>query len=97
MTTLTNAKQHGATVAEQVSDAYMTGDYGSEWTKVGGWLAAKSFNDKEIEAILRSKYMRWASDHNGGKCTLAGFKKFWAATPALTTPEAVADLVAGTF
>lgn len=92
--TKTASRERGTAVATRVSDAYMTGLYGErEWAKVGRWLAGLGFDDRKIETILRSKYMRWASDHMNGTCTCAGFKSFWANCPTLTTPKAIKGLV----
>lgn len=97
MTPNQQLRQRGTAVAQRVNDAYMTDMYGREWFGIGRWLALQGFDDREIEAILRSKYMRWASDCAGGKCTLAGFKRFWLASPSLHNKLAMAELVEGTF
>lgn len=86
--------------AEASADAYMRDAYGeAEWLKVAEWLATeKDFDVREIEAILRSKYMRWASDFNNGKCTASAFKKAWKAWGIkMTGQTAIDDLVVGTF
>lgn len=89
------ARAMGATVAAKVNDAYMTDSYGErEWERCACWLAEQGLDAAEIEAVLRSKYMRWAEE---GGCCLANFKKFWAQSPTLTTKAAIDELVAGTF
>jgi hypothetical protein len=85
-------------VAARTADAYMANDYGErEWRRVARWLFDADYDASEIEAILRSKYMRWSSDHSGGKCTLAAFKGFHDASPTLFRPHDIRELVDGTF
>jgi ABC-type nitrate/sulfonate/bicarbonate transport system substrate-binding protein len=48
---------------EATKDAYSYDRYGSaKWRKVIRHLL-KSYNEKQVELILGSKYMRWAADH----------------------------------
>jgi len=48
-------------LAEKTEDAYSYGRYKS-WTACIKMLRARGYDDLNIEAILRSKWMRWADD-----------------------------------
>lgn len=54
----TRAKQ----VAEQCENAYSADRYGS-WPAVAEALLRYGFTEREAEAIMRSKWTRWAADH----------------------------------
>lgn len=49
--------------AEELSDAYSTDAYGG-WYGCIQMLRKRGYNDREIEAIIRSKWTRWARDMN---------------------------------
>lgn len=54
--------QHKAKeIADKSSDAYSSGRYVS-WYGCALSLLKRGYSDKEVEAILRSKWMRWAGD-----------------------------------
>lgn len=84
-------------VAKRSSDAYMADDYGTtEWLKVTRWLMKEQgLTALAAEAVLRSKYMRWAEQGDG--CNLKAFKEFWRGSKTLTTAAAIQELVDGTF
>ena len=48
-------------LAEQCSDAHSTKSYGG-WVRTVTLLREHGYNDREIEAIVRSKWPRWAAD-----------------------------------
>lgn len=48
-------------MAKDTANAYSAGAYTS-WTSVCRLLAVRGFNEWEAEAILRSKWTRWARD-----------------------------------
>lgn len=50
-----------AGMAKDTADAYSAGSY-TNWTNVCRLLATRGFNRWEAEAILRSKWTRWARD-----------------------------------
>jgi len=54
--------------------------YGPEnWMDIIQWLLSQGYNAEETEEVMRSKLMRWASDHAGkadNDCTLEDFIKF---------------------
>jgi len=57
--------------------AYSFFSYGKkEFINIINWLIHNRYTDVEIEAILRSKLMRWGADHNNGKGTLDAFLEF---------------------
>lgn len=62
MTTATKTITERATeIAERCSDAYSSDRYAS-WTAVAKKLLGEGYNDLEVEAIMRSKWTRWAAD-----------------------------------
>jgi hypothetical protein len=79
-------KVGGGEAAQRVADAaetaYMADAYGpDEFRKVARFLLAKGHSEREAEAILKSKHMRWADDSEGrghGKRTgSAAFKRYY--------------------
>lgn len=66
-------------LAEQLSDAYSTNAYNNGWSGCVRMLRARRFNDKQIEAIIRSKWTRWAADRSDkpyGRVTSADLSRF---------------------
>ena len=50
-------------IADRTADAYSFDRYGAtSWRACVKLLFQRGFNEQETEAILRSKWMRWASD-----------------------------------
>lgn len=50
--------------ARKLSDAYSTGRYHNGWIPSIKALRRLKYSDKEIEAIIRSKWTRWAADES---------------------------------
>ncbi len=84
--------------AEELSDAYSTDNYNNNWIPSIKMLRKRGYNDLQVEAIIRSKWTRWAadgSDKRYGRVNSADLARF---LDAQTNLEAeVADLVKGTF
>lgn len=54
-------------VAKRTEDAYSFDTYGAkEWYRVAVELMTRGFDDLEVEAVLRSKWMRSAADRVSG-------------------------------
>jgi hypothetical protein len=51
-----------ATFALELSDAYSTHRYTGGWAPTIKALRKLKWNDREIEAFIRSKHTRWAGD-----------------------------------
>lgn len=95
-------------LAEKTEDAYSAGDY-RNWSAVCRMLLARGYSEKEAEAILRSKWTRWAGDmvssnDNLPTKTLADFldARPKAGRPSMFKSDEdlarqVAELVAETF
>lgn len=49
-------------LAEHCSDAYSTDRYRNGWVPCVKMLRKRGYDDQQIEAILRSKWTRWAAD-----------------------------------
>ena len=86
---------NAAALADRTSDAYMAGSYGSSWL-ICARLLLKLYDERTAEAILRSKYMRWASDHSG-RASSNSLKVFMEKYPDMFSEKALVDLVEGTF
>lgn len=88
-------------LAEKCSDAYSTDSYRGGWNGCVKMLRKRGYDDEQIEAILRSKWTRWAGDGdekrrygNHTSTTLADFLD--AMKPADLTRR-LQELVDGTF
>lgn len=84
----------------RLSDAYSYDRYGSKgWTACVRLLAKRGYDAREIEAIMRSKWTRWAGDMSNkpyGKCNSADLARFLDKGQGISASE-VADLVRETF
>jgi hypothetical protein len=71
-----------AELAKQLAGAYSTESYGGDWSACIKALRKRGYNDLQIEAILRSKWTRWAGDmvvtntHRYGSFTAKDLLKF---------------------
>jgi hypothetical protein len=52
--------------AKELSDAYSTDRYSRGWSASIRALRNRGYDDRQIEAIIRSKYTRWAADQVTG-------------------------------
>ena len=83
---------------EELQDAYSTSNYNGNWIPSIKMLRKRGYNDQEVEAIIRSKWTRWAADGSGksyGRNNSADLARFLDNTQNLAVE--VADLVKGTF
>lgn len=87
-------------IAERTSDAYSFDRYAS-WPACALMLARRGFTAREIEAILRSKWTRWAGDeaNKNDRVTSKDLARFLDTSfPSKKRFEQeLADLVRGTF
>ena len=89
-------------LAERTADAYSFDRYGS-WTACARLLLSRGHSEREAEAILRSKWMRWAADASTARygkvpaSALADWLNKLAAHSAEGFQKDVRELVAGTF
>jgi hypothetical protein len=84
-------------LAERSSDAYSFDRYDS-WRACAALLLRRGHTEREAEAVLRSKHMRWAGDASNaryGRVTSADLARYIARYKGWE--REVADLVAGTF
>jgi len=83
---------------EQLQDAYSTSNYNGNWSPCIKMLRKRGYDDRQVEAIIRSKWTRWAADESGkryGHNTSVDLAKF---LDTMSDPsEEVAELVKGTF
>lgn len=71
-------------IAEETADAYMADAYGeSAWAACADFLLRKGYTSLQVQAVLRSKWMRWADDSegagNGNYTNSAAFKRYYNA------------------
>ena len=93
-------RQSAKALAEKCRDAYSTANYRGGWIGCVLMLARRGYNAREIEAILRSKWTRWACDESTagyGHHTSKDLARFMDNRRNGCTKAAVADLVEGTF
>lgn len=86
-------------LAEKTSDAYSYDRYAS-WGACAAILLRRGFSEKEAEAILRSKWTRWAADSSEkpyGRATSNDLASFLDRGGFVPGHARVTELVAGTF
>lgn len=76
---------------------YSKDKYGTEWDNVARLLLNTGYSDREVAAIMLSKYTRWAADDEGEIGTAKGFGAFMKSNAKLFQPGAVKKLVSQTF
>lgn len=87
-------------VALRTGDAYMADSYGlSAWLRCAKFLLDNGLTEREAEAVMRSKAMRWADD---GKLTnresnVVAFKRFFENHYDSYTGAKLRELVVQTF
>lgn len=87
-------------LAERTQDAYSFENYGSISWKACCSMLLRTYSEQEAEAILRSKWTRWAADASGkeyGRVTSFDLSRFIEGIPEADRAKQVAELVAGTF
>jgi len=87
-------------VAAATQDAYSFEAYGEQgWRGCALLLRTRGLDKFEIEAVLRSKHMRWAADDAGKTkgCTSADLERHLANPRTEFTHTAIAALVQQTF
>jgi hypothetical protein len=75
---MTTIKDRAAALSEQTATSYSWDRY-SNWTAVCAMLLRRGFTEREAEAILRSKWTRWAGDGSTnayGHCTSKDLARF---------------------
>ena len=83
---------------EELQDAYSTSNYNGNWIPCIKMLRKRRYDDRAVEAIIRSKWTRWAadgSDKSYGRNSSADLVRFLDKTSNLDVE--VADLVKQTF
>jgi hypothetical protein len=86
-------------LADKTSDAYSYDRYGAKgWRSCIKMLLRRGFDERAIEAIMRSKWTRWAGDQSNkpyGRVTSADLARFINSDQNLE--RSVAQLVTETF
>lgn len=88
-------KINAKALAEKTNDSYSYDRYGS-WNAVVSTILAMGYSEEETEAIVRSKWTRWAADGSDkpyGKVPAKAIKEFIETMPHDTRAEEVAQLV----
>jgi hypothetical protein len=94
-----------AALADQTADAYSFDNYGPiAWRACARLLLRRGYSAREAEAILRSKWMRWAADGASwrpswryGKTTSIDLARFLDAMPDQARRADVAQITRETF
>jgi len=97
MTPTQTRRQLAATIAARCEDAYSADRYAS-WTGCADALLKLGLDDLAVEAVLRSKWTRWAADLSSaqyGKVPVNALIRF--VTNEAHWPQQVADLRLETF
>lgn len=99
---MTQMEMSAERVANKTSDAYSYPTYGEvAWLRAATLLLEGGWSELETEAILRSKWTRWASDQADPTGSMENTGEeiitFMNDRRNNCTQEAVAQLVAGTF
>ncbi len=82
-------------VAIRATDAYSYERYGPvRWLRLTARFLTAGYGPRETEAVLRSKWTRWAMDACGSRAS--ALELYLYIEPRLTQAE-VTDLVEGTF
>ncbi len=93
-----NTKLTPQELNDQLQDAYSTSNYNGNWTPCIKMLRKRGYDDRQVEAIIRSKWTRWAADGSGksyGKNNSKDLARFLDQQKNLA--KEVAELVQGTF
>lgn len=85
-------------LAIKTCDAYSYDAYGAdEWRKAIGHLIGLDYDNEQIEAIMRSKWTRWARDEHSSYEGRGVWIKQFVLAHAGRPGYSVDELVAGTF
>jgi hypothetical protein len=95
--TTTTTAQKVEVLAAQTEDAYSAGRYQS-WSDCVRLLLEQGYDERQTEAILRSKHMRWAADMAGtDQATAEDLRSYMDRYPQYFTQAELDQLVDGTF
>ena len=100
-TTKTNAKTHNTRareIADRAADSYSRDRY-NNWVAVASGLLKMGLDDLQAEAVMRSKWTRWAADEQGrpyGHATHSCVTNF-VKRELKRNPKAVINLTTETF
>ncbi len=84
-----------AWVAGRTQDAYSADRYGLvRWTRLSARFLAGGYDARETEAVLRSKWTRWAMDARGPRASALALYLY---IDGHLGPDGLAELVEGTF
>lgn len=91
-------------ISDQARAVAATGGYSEDrycsWPAVAQGLLDGGYSPVEAEAIMRSKWTRWAADCSDaayGQASFADLEKLIESSPRHFSPTAVAELVAQTL
>ncbi len=94
---VTSTEKKAARVAKKSADAYSVNRYRS-WRSCAQFLLEDGWDEKQTEAILRSKVMRWAADQSISEfADVRHLRSYVQNERNGVTPKFVNDLVQQTF
>lgn len=92
------------TIKERAEHIANQGGYSADryrdWAGVARMLLRRGYTDQEAEAIMRSKWTRWAADMSGqayGRVTTSALAKFLDDPKQKCTKEEVVKMTVETF
>jgi len=98
---MNSPKLTNAELAEKCGDAYSTDSYRRGWNGCVKMLRQRGYDDQQVEAILRSKWTRWAGDGSEtrryGYFTSTDLANFLDAMSPADRERGIQELVDGTF
>lgn len=97
--TTKSIKERAAALAEKTADAYSSDRYAS-WPAVCEGLLRAGYTEPQVEAIVRSKWTRWAgdaSDKRYGRSTFKDLKRWMERSMGSKLQAEVESLTRQTF
>jgi hypothetical protein len=100
--TYATLKETATELAERTADSYSYDGFGAPaWRALILWLLKEGYNERQVEAIVRSKHTRWARDIvSSYRGSSKDFARYWSKgypTGSEMAAKEVDELVSGTF
>lgn len=95
----TSIRARSLALADRCADAYSAGRYAS-WPAVAAALLRRGLTEIQAEAVMRSKWTRWAADHSDrpyGSAPASALIAFMDDPRNNCSPSDIDSLVAQTF
>ena len=90
------ANNQAKALAERCSDAYSADRYNS-WPAVAAVLLKSGLSERQAEAVMRSKWTRWAADGTDARYGRVPARAIIAYIDRYETADSIKRLTVGTF